>query len=281
MSIKLIITAILSIFYLNIKAQTTPPSVTTSNRLTVSNEISSLNDTLTFTPFMDGSVITTEYLNNGVVFTGFNGSTDPIVFDYGNVFTNYGKILHSDNWYNSLRMNFVDTSNVNQYHLARRIEFDNVIGNGEVDYMSIDVYDTMNNLIYHYLSSSPEHVILNFATPIVAYITIGDSANTSYALDNILVDFEKVNSINEILSNDFRIYPNPFSSQTNLQSDIYLRNATLTVNNCFGQTVKQIKNISGQTVSLFRDNLSSGLYFLDLSENNKTLLEYKLVITDN
>ena len=45
-------------------------------------------------------------------------------------------------------------------------------------------------------------------------------------------------------------------------------------------TVKQIKNISGQTVVLSRDNLASGLYFVRLTENNKTLAVDKFVITD-
>ncbi|MBI3501014.1 MAG: T9SS type A sorting domain-containing protein [Bacteroidetes bacterium] len=69
---------------------------------------------------------------------------------------------------------------------------------------------------------------------------------------------------------DFTIFPNPFSSQTTLRIDNSFHNATLTVYNSFGQTVKQIKNISGQTVVLSRDNLASGLYFVRLTEENKT-----------
>ena len=87
--------------------------------------------------------------------------------------------------------------------------------------------------------------------------------------------------INEILnSSTLTVFPNPFSSQTVLHSDNYLNNATLTLVNCFGQTVKQIKNISGQTITLFRDNFPSALYFLRLTEDNKTLAVDKLVITD-
>jgi len=81
------------------------------------------------------------------------------------------------------------------------------------------------------------------------------------------------------LETDFTIYPNPFSSMTNLQTDKYLINATLTVYNLFGQQVKQIKNISGQTVTLFRDNLSSGLYFIRLTQDNNTFTT-KLIVTD-
>ncbi len=76
------------------------------------------------------------------------------------------------------------------------------------------------------------------------------------------------------------IYPNPFSTQTVLQTENLLHNATLTVDNCFGQTVAQIKHISGQTVVLSRDNLPSGLYFIRLTEDNKTLTTDKLIITD-
>lgn len=76
------------------------------------------------------------------------------------------------------------------------------------------------------------------------------------------------------------LFPNPFSSQTTLQTDIPLMNATLTVYNSFGQTVKEIKNISGQTVVLSRDNLASGLYFVRLTDRNNIITVDKLVVTD-
>lgn len=84
------------------------------------------------------------------------------------------------------------------------------------------------------------------------------------------------------LHNNFSIsiFPNPFSTQTTLQTDNLLKNATLTVYNLYGQTVKQIKNISGQTVTLSRDNLASGLYFVRLKQDNKVIAADKLVITD-
>ena len=89
-------------------------------------------------------------------------------------------------------------------------------------------------------------------------------------------------SINENISQTYgnlQIFPNPFCTQTTLQTNLPLRNATLTVDNCFGQTVAQIKNISGQTVIFSRDNLASGLYFVRLTENNKIFTD-KLIITD-
>ncbi len=88
--------------------------------------------------------------------------------------------------------------------------------------------------------------------------------------------------INEIVNNNsFSFFPNPFSMQTTLQTDNILKSATLTLYNSYGQTVKQIKNITGQTITLQRDNLPSGLYFLQLMQYNKKFATDKLIIIDN
>ena len=88
-------------------------------------------------------------------------------------------------------------------------------------------------------------------------------------------------SISEnILQTVISVYPNPFSSSTTLQADNLFHNATLTVYNSFGQTVKQIKNISGQTVILSRDNLASGLYFVHFTQDSQVIARKKLFITD-
>lgn len=79
---------------------------------------------------------------------------------------------------------------------------------------------------------------------------------------------------------DVFIFPNPFSSTTTVQTDNVFKDATLIVYNLHGQQVKQIKNISGQTVTLHRDNLPMGLYFIHLTQDNKTITTGKLIITD-
>jgi hypothetical protein len=80
--------------------------------------------------------------------------------------------------------------------------------------------------------------------------------------------------------NIYSVVPNPFISSTTIQTIGDLKNATLTICNSYGQTVKQVNNISGQTVSLSRDNLRSGLYFIRLTEENKIIAVEKLIITD-
>ncbi|OFY86378.1 MAG: hypothetical protein A3F72_11295 [Bacteroidetes bacterium RIFCSPLOWO2_12_FULL_35_15] len=76
------------------------------------------------------------------------------------------------------------------------------------------------------------------------------------------------------------IFPNPFSSETTLRTDIFFKETTLTVYNYFGQTVKQIDNLAGRTIIFHQDNLPSGLYFIRLTQDNKVIAADKLVITD-
>lgn len=80
--------------------------------------------------------------------------------------------------------------------------------------------------------------------------------------------------------NKLFVFPNPFSFSTTLKTNDNFKNAILTVYNSFGQQVKQIKNISGQTFTLYRDNFPSGLYYIRLIRDNKLIMTDKLIITD-
>jgi hypothetical protein len=111
----------------------------------------------------------------------------------------------------------------------------------------------------------------------------------SLLLDNWVANREDINysaclttSISELTFSERRInvVPNPFSTQTVLQTDNPFNNATLTIFNCYVQVVKQIKNISGQAFSLYRDNLTNGMYFIQLTQDNSQIITRKLIITD-
>lgn len=110
------------------------------------------------------------------------------------------------------------------------------------------------------------------------------SQTWQYGLNNYIeyttyCDNTGISSLSETHS-EINIFPNPFSTQTTLQTNYFLRNATLTIYNSFGQTVQQIKNISWQTVTLHRDNLPSGFYIIRLTQENKIIVTDKLIITD-
>lgn len=81
--------------------------------------------------------------------------------------------------------------------------------------------------------------------------------------------------------NNLTCFPNPFSTQLKLHSDKILNDATLTLFNAYGQQVKQILNISGQSITLHRDNLKCGLYFVRITQDRKIVMMKKIIITDN
>ena len=80
------------------------------------------------------------------------------------------------------------------------------------------------------------------------------------------------------LVNSFSIFPNPFSNETTLKIDQELKNATISIINTFGQQVKQISGFSGSEIKLHRENLSEGIYFLRLMQENNVISTCKLIV---
>lgn len=100
-------------------------------------------------------------------------------------------------------------------------------------------------------------------------------------LDNLTLSNSPLSTgRNNLSDNSIKVYPNPFSWQTTLHSDKPLKDATLTVYTFFGRQVKQIENISGHSIKLFRHHLLSGLYNFHLTQDGKIIAEGKLVIID-
>jgi hypothetical protein len=87
-----------------------------------------------------------------------------------------------------------------------------------------------------------------------------------------------INGLNKITS--IAVFPNPFSITTTLQLSQVLNRGTLTIYNMHGQAVKRIDNLIGQTVIFNRGNLASGLYFVQLSQDNKIIASDKILIKD-
>ncbi len=134
---------------------------------------------------------------------------------------------------------------------------------------------------YHSLALKNDGTLLVFGYN--SYGQLGNGTNSvSFVPEQLtgtcLVLLTGINEITEGAT--VTVYPNPFTTSTILHTDKILSAATLTVYNSIGQEVKQIINISGQTVTISRDNLPSGLYFLRLRQDNKVITTDKLVITD-
>jgi hypothetical protein len=92
---------------------------------------------------------------------------------------------------------------------------------------------------------------------------------------------EMVTSTGEIVSYPVtEIYPNPFIYETVIKTGRSIKNATLTICNPLGKQLKQMRNISGTSITITRDNLPAGIYFMQLKENNKIIATERLLILD-
>jgi hypothetical protein len=115
------------------------------------------------------------------------------------------------------------------------------------------------------------------------------SANGSYAVivtDGSCIDTSNCFNINNVGLMEiadhftFSLNPNPFSEKATLHTTKNMVNASLRVYNIYGQIVKEINGISGNQTVVYRDNLSNGVYFIKLIQENKTISSGKLIITN-
>lgn len=148
------------------------------------------------------------------------------------------------------------------------------------DYPDIDITSLVQDLISNNTSSYGFMLLLQKESP-YANVLFGSSDNVDTALrPKMKVCYSTATGINSIADSRMhvKIYPNPFSSSTTVQLSSALQNGELTVFNIRGQQVKTMKNISGQEIKFFRDDLSSGIYFMRLTENNKLIVADKFVV---
>ncbi|MBU0488440.1 MAG: T9SS type A sorting domain-containing protein [Bacteroidetes bacterium] len=76
---------------------------------------------------------------------------------------------------------------------------------------------------------------------------------------------------------DVIVYPNPFSSTTTIEIKYNMQNASLVVYNLFGEIVAYLNNLNGNIIKVDRNNLSHGVYFFQVTENDK-IFAGKLII---
>jgi uncharacterized repeat protein (TIGR01451 family) len=81
----------------------------------------------------------------------------------------------------------------------------------------------------------------------------------------------------EIIS--LKIYPNPFNAEATVQFNKKVSDAALIIFDMLGQKLKAIDHISGDKVIINRGNISSGIYFIRLMQDNKIIAAGKIIIT--
>jgi len=139
-----------------------------------------------------------------------------------------------------------------------------------------------------FLPVNPDSIIINPDSLLIRFTFISDSIvdhKEGWMIDDVVISAvnpEFCTSTKESYPNEhITVYPNPFSTEAILKADNNFKKATLTYYNSLGQLVKQVKNISGETIILQRDDLPGGLYFLQLTQDNHSIKTFKIILTDN
>lgn len=101
-------------------------------------------------------------------------------------------------------------------------------------------------------------------------------ANGGIATNCIGMGVEKEN----YLSNKIKFTPNPFQIEMLISREVSLQNAILKMYNATGQIVKEVNNLNGNKIILKRNHLNSGIYLIQLFENERLLTSSKVLITD-
>lgn len=90
--------------------------------------------------------------------------------------------------------------------------------------------------------------------------------------------------ITMVLENEIKlissIIPNPFNSFASIHFNLPLENAELSLYNLFGVKVRTTKSISGKEITIFREGLPAGIYFIRVIQNDKVITINKLLIND-
>jgi len=139
-------------------------------------------------------------------------------------------------------------------------------------------YDTLNyfTIPLSITQSEPAISIINFHREL--------DADTFSSIDNYysreIICSTQV-GVEEIpVNNDIVIFPNPFESITNIDFGRIIHNAKLEIFNVDGRLVKKVNNIYGNSLTLHRDNLPSGLFFFRILEYDKVILNDKILIVE-
>lgn len=267
---KTILPIVILISTLHAAAQSTPPEFFISYHNTaVSASVRDYGDTIDFQGYNSNTPITDNYWEDGAIFSGHNGSGVPVTYDYG--MYSFTSTLHSDDWYNAMKLRIVDVNDTTISKPISHLSFFNPI-NSEIDYIKVTVYDNQDNEVATYLSTSPEWVSIDVPSNDGAYVVFDDSASTAYVID--LVSFlpgGKPTSAEDSLQleTSVMVYPNPvdksFVIATNSSNSSGL--GEVRIFNSKGMLVRDYHEVNSSSVVLSKSDFFPGLYFYSIGDS--------------
>jgi hypothetical protein len=78
-------------------------------------------------------------------------------------------------------------------------------------------------------------------------------------------------------SMDLSIYPNPFTSQTNILFSQEQKNIRIRITDISGKEIKTIY-FTGRKLTIDRAEMNAGIYFVQISDEQKNLSNKKIIV---
>jgi hypothetical protein len=123
------------------------------------------------------------------------------------------------------------------------------------------------------------------STSVLHLSVINYAANDSVGapvLFNTINDSITINAIGTGITGEssfsgFNIYPNPFTSQTTISFTENQKNTTIRIMDVVGKEIKTI-NFSGKQLIIEKGEMSKGIYFVEVTDENKKVVNKKIVL---
>jgi len=110
--------------------------------------------------------------------------------------------------------------------------------------------------------------------------TIGEVESGSAAIDNLTIALDPLSNSTFTSKILFNIYPNPFTTRTTLKLNSILQDGTVAIYNSYGQQIRKIKHIHDSVVVIEKDNLTPGIYLLQLTDGDSKTVTRKLILKE-
>jgi len=105
---------------------------------------------------------------------------------------------------------------------------------------------------------------------------------TTYDIDTIIFTVQQSNGL-QLTDNSeqkIKVYPNPFSTTTTIFIDNELLTSSLEIRmyDIFGREIKRMTKIKSKEITITRNNLTGGLYFIRVIREDKIIDNRKIII---
>lgn len=192
---------------------------------------------------------------NNLYGIAFNISYDASIVQSGTESITYPASWLGTPGTNAIKINKVDGTVNTAYGAITRIDHNNASGYGKIADFKFQIKTSL---------TSPVAIPLD-----ISNYKANDASGAEQTFTTSLNEINKATGIT--------VYPNPFSSQTNISFNEEQNHSIIKITDVLGKEVRII-DFSGKILSIEKGEMKDGIYFLQIVDGNKNLVNKKIII---